>query len=132
MTHPHPKPTIFYTGRFSYRSSRTAKIIIGSAIVSAVGLALGVRHLQATGLSDPSPLGIIACLIGIVAFAIAAARLWGYARGTVEELHINGHTVQLVGLRCTLQRHQDAPRLHRLLQGSPDDQFNCCSTIPPI
>ena len=41
----------------------------------------------------------------------------------VEELHINGHTVRLVGLRCTRQRHQDAPRLRRLLQDSPDDQF---------
>jgi predicted MPP superfamily phosphohydrolase len=36
---------------------------------------------------------------------------------TVEELHLNGHTVQLAGLRCTAERHRDVPRLRCLLNG---------------
>ena len=39
------------------------------------------------------------------------------------ELHINGHTLRLVGLRCTRERHLDAPRLRRLMDGSPEDRF---------
>jgi len=41
----------------------------------------------------------------------------------VEELHINGHIIQLAGLRCTRKRHLDAPRLQRLLDGSPEHKF---------
>ncbi len=37
----------------------------------------------------------------------------------VEELHIDGHTLRLAGLRCTADRHRDAPRLRRLLGNSP-------------
>jgi predicted MPP superfamily phosphohydrolase len=42
---------------------------------------------------------------------------------TVEELHINGHTIRLAGLRCTRERHLDVPRLRRLLCGSLEHQF---------
>jgi len=41
----------------------------------------------------------------------------------VEELHANGHTIRLVGLRCTRERHLDAPRLRRLLDGSAEHPF---------
>ncbi len=39
------------------------------------------------------------------------------------ELHVNDHTLRLVGLRCTRERHLDAPRLRRLMDGSPKDIF---------
>jgi len=39
------------------------------------------------------------------------------------ELHINDHTLRLVGLRCTRERHLDAPRLRRLMDDSPGDRF---------
>jgi len=45
---------------------------------------------------------------------------------TVEELDssLNGdHTIRLAGLRCTRERDMDAPRLRRLLEGSPGHQF---------
>ena len=41
----------------------------------------------------------------------------------VGELHINGHAIQVAGLRCTRERQQDAPRLRRLLANSPAHQF---------
>jgi predicted MPP superfamily phosphohydrolase len=41
----------------------------------------------------------------------------------VEQLHINGHTIQLVGLRCTRERNLDAPRLRSLLDGNPGQAF---------
>ncbi len=42
----------------------------------------------------------------------------------VEELHVNGHLIRLAGLRCTRERHLDAPRLRRLMDdGSPEDTF---------
>jgi predicted MPP superfamily phosphohydrolase len=41
----------------------------------------------------------------------------------VKEVHLNGHTLRLVGLRCTKRREMDGPRLHRLLDGSSGDRF---------
>lgn len=41
----------------------------------------------------------------------------------VEELHLNGHTLWLAGLRCTRKRNLDASRLRRLLDGSPKRTF---------
>jgi predicted MPP superfamily phosphohydrolase len=41
----------------------------------------------------------------------------------VDEVHINGHILQIAGLRCTRERHLDAPRLRRLLAGSPKHRF---------
>ena len=41
----------------------------------------------------------------------------------VEELHIKGHTLWLIGLRCTRERHLDAPRLRRLLDSRPQHTF---------
>ena len=35
----------------------------------------------------------------------------------VEEMHINGHTIKIAGLRCTAERYLDVPRLRRLLDG---------------
>jgi len=40
-----------------------------------------------------------------------------------EELDLNGHNLQVAGLRCTRERHLDAPRLRRLMNGHPPDQF---------
>jgi len=39
------------------------------------------------------------------------------------ELHLNGHTVCLAGLRCTRERVLDAPRLRRLLNDSLEQKF---------
>jgi predicted MPP superfamily phosphohydrolase len=41
----------------------------------------------------------------------------------VEELHANGHTIQVAGLRCTRERNLDVPRLRRLLGGRPTHKF---------
>jgi hypothetical protein len=41
----------------------------------------------------------------------------------VADLHINGHAIRLVGLRCTRERSRDAPRLRRLLANTPGDSF---------
>ena len=41
----------------------------------------------------------------------------------VEEVNINGHTIELVGLRCIHQRHADGERLRRLLGGSRGHTF---------
>jgi hypothetical protein len=41
----------------------------------------------------------------------------------VQELHANGHTVRVAGLRCTRERQLDVPRLRRLLDGSPGHRF---------
>jgi predicted MPP superfamily phosphohydrolase len=41
----------------------------------------------------------------------------------IEEIHVNGHTVRLVGVRCTRERRQDVPRLRRLLSGSSERPF---------
>jgi predicted MPP superfamily phosphohydrolase len=41
----------------------------------------------------------------------------------VKEVHLNGHTLRLVGLRCTKRRDLDGPRLNRLLDGSSGDRF---------
>ena len=41
----------------------------------------------------------------------------------VEERHISGHPLRIAGLRCTRERDLDAPRLRRLLEGSPAHQF---------
>ena len=41
----------------------------------------------------------------------------------VRELHVNGHAIQVAGLRCTRERQQDAPRLRHLLAGSPASRF---------
>jgi len=35
----------------------------------------------------------------------------------IQDLHLNGHTLRLVGLRCTADRSRDIPRLRRLLDG---------------
>ncbi len=40
-----------------------------------------------------------------------------------DELHINGHTIRLVGLRCTRERDLDVPRLRNILDGSPKHRF---------
>ena len=37
----------------------------------------------------------------------------------VEELHLNGHSLRLAGLRCTADRRRDVPRLRHLLNGDP-------------
>jgi predicted MPP superfamily phosphohydrolase len=44
----------------------------------------------------------------------------------VEELHLNGHTLRIAGLRCNHERNLDAPRLRRLLDSSPT-QANTCT-----
>jgi predicted MPP superfamily phosphohydrolase len=36
------------------------------------------------------------------------------------ELALNGHRVQIAGVRCTADRHRDGPRLRRLLEDGPD------------
>jgi len=36
-----------------------------------------------------------------------------------KELHLAGHTIRLVGLRCTADRRRDAPHLRRLLNRDP-------------
>jgi predicted MPP superfamily phosphohydrolase len=41
----------------------------------------------------------------------------------IEELQVNGHTLQIVGLRCTRERQLDGPRLRALLDGYPGDVF---------
>jgi predicted MPP superfamily phosphohydrolase len=41
----------------------------------------------------------------------------------IEELHINGHTIRIAGLRCTRERRLDAPRLRRLLDGHSGHEF---------
>jgi predicted MPP superfamily phosphohydrolase len=41
----------------------------------------------------------------------------------VEELHINGHTIRIAGLRCTRERHLDVPRLRYTLDGNPKHEF---------
>jgi predicted MPP superfamily phosphohydrolase len=41
----------------------------------------------------------------------------------VKEIHLKGHTLQLVGLRCTRKRDIDAPRLRHLLDGRSEDRF---------
>jgi len=41
----------------------------------------------------------------------------------VVELHVNGHALRLAGLRCTRERHMDAPRLRRLMDGRSEDTF---------
>ncbi len=41
----------------------------------------------------------------------------------IEEVHINGHTVRLVGVRCTRERSRDVPRLRGLLDGSSEHPF---------
>jgi predicted MPP superfamily phosphohydrolase len=41
----------------------------------------------------------------------------------VEELHINGHTIRIAGLRCTRERHLDVPRLRHLLDGNAGHEF---------
>ena len=43
----------------------------------------------------------------------------------MEKLYLNGHNIQLVGLRCTANRHRDAPRLRRLMDSDPTQ-----ATIP--
>jgi len=40
-----------------------------------------------------------------------------------DELHVNGHTIRLVGLRCTRERDLDVPRLRSILDGSPEHRF---------
>jgi predicted MPP superfamily phosphohydrolase len=42
---------------------------------------------------------------------------------TVEELHVNGHTVRLAGMGCSRERRLDGPRLRRLLDGNPQHAF---------
>jgi hypothetical protein len=37
-----------------------------------------------------------------------------------DELHINGHVLQIAGLRCSRERRLDGPRLQALLNGSSD------------
>ena len=41
----------------------------------------------------------------------------------VEELHVNGHTLRLAGLRCTRKRNLDGARLRRLLDDNPRHTF---------
>jgi predicted MPP superfamily phosphohydrolase len=41
----------------------------------------------------------------------------------VREINLNGHTLQLAGLRCTEDRDQDVPNLYHLLDGRAGDQF---------
>jgi predicted MPP superfamily phosphohydrolase len=40
-----------------------------------------------------------------------------------DELCVNGHTLQIAGLRCTRERGLDGPRLHALLDGNPGNAF---------
>jgi predicted MPP superfamily phosphohydrolase len=44
------------------------------------------------------------------------------------ELDLNGHRVQIAGVRCTADRHRDRPRLHRLLE----DRLEQHSTPKPF
>jgi hypothetical protein len=41
----------------------------------------------------------------------------------VAHLNIKGHTIRLVGLRCTRERSRDVPRLRRLLATASGDSF---------
>ena len=41
----------------------------------------------------------------------------------VRELDVNGHALQIAGLRCTRQRRVDVPRLCRLLEARPTHKF---------
>ena len=41
----------------------------------------------------------------------------------VREVDLNGHTLQLAGLRCTKRRDLDVPRLRHLLDGKSEDRF---------
>ena len=41
----------------------------------------------------------------------------------VRELDVNGHALQIAGLRCTRQRRVDVPRLRRLLGARPTHKF---------
>jgi predicted MPP superfamily phosphohydrolase len=41
----------------------------------------------------------------------------------VREVDINGHALQLAGMRCTEERDRDVPRLHHLLDGRAQDLF---------
>jgi hypothetical protein len=42
---------------------------------------------------------------------------------STADFQARGHTVRLVGLQCTRERSQDAPRLRRLLADAPHDLF---------
>ncbi len=42
---------------------------------------------------------------------------------TVEHINLNGHAIQIAGLRCTRERHLDAPRLLRLLNNRVEHEF---------
>jgi hypothetical protein len=41
----------------------------------------------------------------------------------IADLHLNGHQLRLVGLRCTRDREQDVPRLNRTLPEGADGTF---------
>jgi hypothetical protein len=42
----------------------------------------------------------------------------------VADVQLRGHSIRLIGLRCTRERSRDAPRLRRLLAGCPGDCFS--------
>jgi predicted MPP superfamily phosphohydrolase len=42
---------------------------------------------------------------------------------SVADLHIQGHTLRLVGMRCTDERSRDAPRLRRLVADAEGEAF---------
>jgi predicted MPP superfamily phosphohydrolase len=39
------------------------------------------------------------------------------------QVHVNGHTLQVTGLRCTRERQLDGVRLHKLLESTPNRAF---------
>ena len=65
----HTEPTIFFTGRYSYRSSKRAAAIAACLVLSGGCLALGIRKLLFTGVRDAGPLAVLACAMGAVAYS---------------------------------------------------------------
>ena len=41
----------------------------------------------------------------------------------IAQARVNGHTLQIVGLRCTRESQLDGPRLRKMLEGAPDRTF---------
>jgi predicted MPP superfamily phosphohydrolase len=41
----------------------------------------------------------------------------------IREVEVNGHALQIAGLRCTRERRADVPRLRRLLGNRPEHKF---------
>jgi len=88
--------TVFLRGHWSYRSAFAIRSVILALVLAAITCFFSTSaiaiHPIAGGMSFF--VGVLLCLVGILAFVVGVACLWSFAVGKVDELEISDQGVR--------------------------------------